>query len=148
MSDFARQRIAYLRGYAHDDPYWADLYQGVEDHIDRILGGANLLDLFALSLLDENDAECMDKRLNRAWFEATHAQAESYFDHDYFDHYDYYEDHYDYGTEARADWVEEDREKLSDEPPANVDDEYRYFVRCYGTVWRADHERRRLRQTG
>ena len=147
MSDFACQRIAYLRGFAHDDPYWAGLYKEIEEDIDRILGGTNVLDLFALSLFDESDADCLDKRLNRAWFDAIHSQAESYLSYDD-DHYDYYDEHYDYDTDARADWVEEDRERLSDEPPANVDDEYRYFVRRYHNVWRAGHERRRLRQTG
>ena len=147
MSDFARQRIAFLRGYAHDDPDWADLYQEVEDDIDRILGGTNLLDLFVLSLLGETDAECMDKRLNRAWFEATHAQAESYSDRDY-DHYDYYDDHYAYNSDVRDVWEEEDRRYYQEEPPADVDQEYRYFVRLYGNVWRAGHERRRLRKTG
>jgi hypothetical protein len=149
MSDFACQRIAFLRGYAHDDPYWASLYKDVEESIDRILGGTNLLDLFVLSLLDESDAECMDKRLNKAWFEAIHRQAESYLDHDYDDYYDCrYDDHYAYEGSAQDVWDEEDLIDCQEGPPANVDQEYRYFIRYYGNVWRAGHERRRLRQTG
>ena len=143
MDEFIEKRLAFLRGYAIDDPKWAEIMEDVRYSFVRHLGATNPLDILVLAALD---GENLDSALNKAWYAAVY---ESYEDNHYDDYYDYYQDDHIWSMSAADVWAEEDRRAAeSDEPEPDVDLEYRYFVRRYGNVWRAGHERRRLRQTG
>lgn len=147
MPDFIESRLAFLRGYRTDDPVWVELYGELAPRIHESVA-SNDLDLFIMSILDGEEA---DDKLNRAWYSAVHQQAEDEtrwidsYDYDYFDDSDAY-----YMSAAEI-WAQEDMwEQFRDEelPAADIEQEYRYFVRRYHNVWRAGHERRRLRQAG
>lgn len=144
MDEFFVKRLAFLRGYAHDDPKWAEILNDVWPTFERRLGVSNALDLLMLATLDGQD---LDDRLNKAWYAALH---ESYEDIHYYDDYHYYDDSAAWEMSAADVWAEEDRREAAEleADDADVETEYRYFVRRYGNVWRAGHERRRLRQTG
>lgn len=141
MDELIGKRLAFLRGYPHDHPAWIEMYSEVGPLVVKNLGVDNALDLLMLSI---DDGESFDARLNKAWYSATCEQAEKSLS--YNDDYDYYPyDYEDFNAPVDA-WELEDREQTQKkEPEPDVDLEYRAFVRRYKNVWRAGHERRRLK---
>jgi hypothetical protein len=144
MDEFVSKRLAFLRGYPHDDATWVEMFKELAPLIVKELGADNLLDMFMLSI---DDGATFDERLNKAWYSATAQQAENSLD--WGDDWDsYYEPEPYEGFAAPVDaWRLEDDEaaRREQEIEPNVNQEYRAFVRRYRNVWRAGHERRRLK---
>lgn len=150
MDEFIEQRLAFLRGFDSQDPYWLQTFEGVRERVVHELGATNTLDLFLLSV---EQGDNFDARLNKAWYAATYSQAEEDLDSEYDDSYccdgcrygseidDYYNERW---TEAPADaWKQEDSPPPPPPPEEPVGPVEPNFVRQHGHIWRIGHQRKR-----